>query len=180
MTMTVKSEYGRALFLLAKESGATEKIKSDLTAAVKAMEMMPEYTKLLDTPAIEKEEKIRLCDEAFRGLDEYVVNVIKMLAEKHSAKMLPSVLKAYVSLYNEDMGIEEVEAVTASPMKKSQLDAMKAKLEQMTGKTVIIKNTVDASILGGVKLRYEGKQIDASVKTRLDGFAEALKNIVIN
>ena len=32
MTMTVKSEYGRALFLLAKESGATEKIKSDLTA----------------------------------------------------------------------------------------------------------------------------------------------------
>ena len=179
MTMTVKSEYGRALFLLAKETGLTEEIKCDLTAAVKAMETAPEYTKILDTPAIAKEEKLKLSSDAFGGLSEYVVNVIKMLSEKHSVKTLPDVLKTYIALYNEDMGIEEVEAVTAAPMSESQLEAMKAKLEQMTGKTVIIKNTVDASILGGVKLRYEGKQIDASVKTRLDGFAEALRNVVI-
>ena len=177
--MTVKSEYGRALFLLAKETGMTEEIKRDLTAAVRAIETAPEYTNILDTPAIAKEEKLKLCDDAFGRLSEYVVNVIKMLSEKHSVKMLPDVLKTYISMYNEDMGIEEVEAVTAAPMTESQLQAMKAKLEGMTGKTVIIKNTVDASILGGVKLRYEGKQIDASVKTRLDGFADALKNVVI-
>ena len=177
--MTVKSEYGRALFLLAKETGATEEIKCDLTAAVRAMENAPEYTKILDTPAIAKEEKLKLCDDAFGSLCEYVVNTIKMLSEKHSVKTLPDILKAYISLYNEDMGIEEVEAVTATPMSESQLLSMKKKLDEMTGKTVIIKNTVDASILGGVKMRYEGKQIDASVKTRLDGFADALKNIVI-
>ena len=177
--MTVKSEYGTALFLLAKETGSTEEIKYDLTAAVKAMEKAPEYTKILDTPAIAKEEKIKLSDEAFRGLSEYVVNLIKMLSEKHSVKALPEILKTYITLYNEDMGIEEVEAVTAKPMSESQLQAMKKKLEGMTGKTVIIKNTVDPTILGGVKLRYEGKQVDASVKTRLDGFAESLRNVVI-
>ena len=177
--MTVKSEYGTALFLLAKETGLTEEIKRDLTAAVRAMEKAPEYTKILDTPAIAKEEKIKLSDEAFRGLCEYVVNLIKMLSEKHSVKALPEILKAYIALYNEDKGIEEVEAVTAAPMSESQLQAMKKKLEEMTGKTVIIKNTVDKTILGGVKLRYEGKQIDASVRTRLDGFAESLKNVVI-
>ena len=177
--MTVKSEYGRALFLLAKEMGATEEIKCDLTAVVTAMNGAPEYTKILDTPAIAKDEKIALADSALKGLNECVVNLVKILSEKHSVNTLPDVLKTYIALYNEDMGIEEVEAVTAAPMTKDQLLKMKEKLEAMTGKTVIIKNTVDKSILGGVKLRYEGKQIDASVKTRLDGFAEALRNVVI-
>ena len=177
--MTVKSEYGRALFLLAKETNATEEIKSDLTAAVTAMAENPGYEKILDTPAIARDEKLKLAGEAFSGLNECVVNLIKILSERHSVRTLPDVLKTYTSLYNEDMGIEEVEAVTAAPMSASQLQKMKEKLDAITGKTVIIKNTVDEKILGGVKLRYEGKQIDASVKTRLDGFADALKNIVI-
>jgi F-type H+-transporting ATPase subunit delta len=56
---------------------------------------------------------------------------------------------------------------------------MKEKLAKMTGKTIIIKNTVDKSILGGVKLRYSGIQLDGSVKTRLDTFEKSLKNTVI-
>ena len=64
-------------------------------------------------------------------------------------------------------------------MTKTQLDAMKAKLAKITGKHIIIKNTVDPTILGGVKIRYSGIQLDGSVKTRLDKFEEGLKNTVI-
>ena len=64
-------------------------------------------------------------------------------------------------------------------MSVEQLEKMKTKLEKMTGKTIIIKNTVSPEILGGVKLRYSGIQLDGSVRTRLDAFEESLKNIVI-
>jgi F-type H+-transporting ATPase subunit delta len=64
-------------------------------------------------------------------------------------------------------------------MTESQIEALKAKLIAETGKKIIIKNTVDPTILGGVKLRYSGKQIDGSVKTRLDAFSESLKNIIV-
>ena len=77
------------------------------------------------------------------------------------------------------MGIEEVEAVTAVPMSERQLDELKARLAKETGRTIIIKNTVDPAILGGVKLRYSGKQIDGSVRTLLDAFGESLKNIIV-
>lgn len=177
--MTVRSEYGRALFLLAKEIGAIDEIKADLTACIQVFDMNPEYAKILDTPAISKEEKLSLADKAFSTLNEYVGNLVKMLSEKHSVSTLPDVYKTYLALYNEEMGIEEVEAVTAVPMTDSQLEAMRAKLEGITGKKIIIKNTVDKTILGGVKIRYEGRQVDGSLKTRLDGFSESLKNIVI-
>ena len=63
--------------------------------------------------------------------------------------------------------------------KSTVAKAIAKKLSDMTGKKVIVKNTVDPEILGGIKLRYLGTQIDGSIKTRLDGFAEGLKNIVI-
>ena len=54
-----------------------------------------------------------------------------------------------------------------------------AKLAAITGKKIIIKNTVSKEILGGIQIRYSGKQIDGSIKTRLDGFEKSLKKIVI-
>ena len=36
-----------------------------------------------------------------------------------------------------------------------------------------------AAILGGVKLRYMGKQLDSSLKTKLDRFAAGLAKTVV-
>ena len=64
-------------------------------------------------------------------------------------------------------------------MTPRQMEAMRAKLSRMTGKTVIVRNTVDPSVLGGVVLRYAGKQFDGSVKARLDALEKSLKEIVL-
>lgn len=177
--MMTHNEYGKALFLLAEEDGAIDTVRSDVSVAYSVLSSNPEYVKILDTPAISKEEKLALADEAFSTLSDNVKNLIKILCEKRSVHTFPDIYATYNALYNERMGIVDVEAVTAIPMSASQLNLMRDKLENMTGKTIIIKNTVDPTILGGVKLRYLGIQIDGSVKTKLDSFAESLKNIVI-
>ena len=102
-----------------------------------------------------------------------------MLCERHSVHLIHSLERAFINIYNESRGIEEVEAVTAIPMSDEQIIKMKKKLEILTGKTVVLKNTVDPAILGGVKLRYLGVQLDGSIKTRLDKFSQAIKNTVI-
>ena len=127
-----------------------------------------------------KEERLGLINDAFSTLDPYLVNLLKILAERRSVYLFSKVCDGYLSAYDEARGIERIEAVTAVPMTDAQLAAMKAKLTALTRKTVVIKNTVDKSILGGVKLRYSGLQLDGSVKTRLDGFEKSLKEIVIS
>ncbi len=177
--MTGASEYGRALFMLASEEDVLDIIKNDALTVKTVLEGNPEYKNLLDTPAIPKEEKLSLADKAFGGLHYSVCNLVKILSERHSVHVFAEVYRTYLALYNEYMGIEEVEAVTAVPMSERQLEELKARLTKETGKTIIIKNTVDPSILGGVKLRYCGKQVDGSVRTRLDAFGESLKNIIV-
>ena len=177
--MTGTSEYGRALFLLAKEEGAFEEYLADMDVVIGAFSENAKYVSLLDTPAIPKKEKLSLIDEAFCSVNKNIVNLIKILCERHSVYSIFDVANTFRILYNEKMGIEEVTAVTAVAMTEIQTSKLKEKLEKITGKSIIIKNVVDSSILGGVKLRYSGKQIDGSIKSRLDEFEKKIKSTVI-
>ena len=175
--MAGKNEYGNALFLLAKEEGAVETVNADLAVAHTAIKENPDYVRLLDTPALAKAEKLILIDKAFSTLNYCVVNLLKILCEKHLVYSLDEVVSTYASLYDEYNGIERVEAVTAIPLTNAQAKAISDKLCAMTGKKIILTNTVKPEILGGVMLRYSGIQLDGSVKSRLDAFSRSLKNL---
>ena len=172
-------QYASALFLLCEEEGTLESVKGDLSIMAQAITGSPEYVKLLDTPSVSREEKAALIDEAFKTLNYAVINLAKMLSDKKCVHLIPKISEDFENMYNDKMGIMTVTAVTAIAMSEAQCTAMANKLAASTGKTVIIKNEVNREILGGVQLRYDGVQIDASVKARLDTFSESLKNIVI-
>ena len=53
-------------------------------------------------------------------------------------------------------------------MKVRQKKALVAKLSAMTGKTVELRTRVDEACIGGVRLDYDGKRVDGTVKSRLD------------
>ena len=172
-------EYGKALFLLTEEDGTTETVAEDLKTVQKLLRENPRYVKLLDTPALAKEEKLRLIDLAFSSLHESVLNLTKILCEKHSVYRLSQVAEHYAALCDEARGILRAEVLTAVAMTQQQISALTARLCRLTGKTVIIKNTVSPEILGGVVLRYAGKQLDGSLRARLDGFEKSLKETVL-
>ena len=129
----------------------------------------------LDSLKVSNEE----IDEAFSSLDTNLVNFMKILSERREAHSIPGVAKEYLALYDTSRGIERVTAVTAIAMTDTQTKAMTEKLEKITGKKIIITNILEPAMLGGVKIRYSGKQLDGSLKTRLEDFENRLKNIVI-
>ena len=172
-------EYGKALFLLTEEDGTTKAVAEELRAVQKLLRENPRYEKLLDTPALSKEEKLQLIDRAFSSLNDSLVNLLKLLCEKHSVYRFSGVADAYAALYDESRGIERVQALTAVAMTAKQLELLKTKLSFSTGKTVIVENTVDPSLLGGMVLRMEGKQLDGSVRARLRALEKSLREIVL-
>lgn len=177
--MTGTNEYGKALFLLAKEDGKYDEYISDLFLLTEAFKQNEKYISLLDTPAVPKDEKLSLIDDSLGTLNQNIINLVKILCEKHSVYSVFDIHKTFISLYNEEMGIEEVTAITAVPMTDEQKERLKKKLESITEKHIIVKNVIDKNILGGMKLRYSGKQIDGSLKSRLSEFEKKIKSTVI-
>lgn len=173
------NEYAKALFELTEELGTTEAVRDDVITARSAFSENSEYARLLDTPALKKEERMALIDRAFSSLDEMLVNLIKIVAEARQCFAIDKIFSAYLEKYDLSRGIERVTAITARAMSGEQIAAMTEKLEKITGSTVVIKNEVDPEILGGVKLRYMGRQLDGSLKNRLDGFERKLSVLVL-
>ena len=109
----------------------------------------------------------------------YVLNFLKILTEKGCIRQFPDCCDAYRGFYNEDNGILVVKAVSAVALSDVQKQKLTAKLEATTGKTIDLQCSVDAAQLGGLRLNYDGKQVDGTVKNRMDAIGKLLKNTVL-
>ena len=129
--MTNAKEYGRALFLLSEEDGTTEALAEEIRLVKEILREHPRYEKLLDTPALSREEKLLLIDGAFSSLNENLVNLLKILCEKHSVYQFSRIAGAYADLYDEARGIERAEVLTALVGKTNRAAAMEIAAAQL-------------------------------------------------
>ena len=172
-------EYGKALYILAQEEGISEQISEQLHSVCEVLKREQDYCRLLDTPAISTKDKPKLIDEAFSGVHIYVLNFLKILCKHRAISQIEECVAAYDRFYDEARNIMRAQCITVIPMKEAQLEALREKLESITGKTVIVKNEVDETLIGGVSLRYDGKQFDGSIKTRLEKLRNKLSQTIV-
>lgn len=172
--------YAQALYTLAKEERLSKQILEELDVLRQAFDREPEFVRLLSAPNLPKAERCGILDESFRGkVHIYVLNFMKILTEKGYMRQFSDCCKAYRQQYNADNGILTVQAVTAVALTQEQSKRLTEKLTKQTGKTVELVNRVDPQVLGGVRLDYDGKRVDGTVKNRLDTIGNMLKNTVL-
>ena len=172
--------YAQALYDLAKEEGLGKTLLEELKVLKDVFVDTPQYSKLLSTPDIPKQERCSVLDEAFRGkVHPYVLNFLKILTEKGYIRQFPDCCDAYRGFYNDDNGILVVKAVSAVALSDVQMQKLTAKLEATTGKIIDLQCSVDAAQLGGLRLSYSGMQVDGTVRNRLDSIGKLLKNTVL-
>lgn len=176
--MNVKG-YGEALFLLSEENGTTENVLSDISVVKQLLAENPEYYNLADTPALSTDERVGLISDAFKGIDEGLCNLLKLLCEKRLVYAFRDIADAFTSKYDEERGIVRVYCITAVPMTDAQKDKLKAKLNAKLGKEIIIENNIDAKILGGMTLRIAGRQYDGSLRASLENIEKAVKGTIV-
>lgn len=169
-------EYAAALYELAEENSLEDIISNQLTQIACLLAYNPDYIKLLDNPAVEKQTRVKLAEESFSGAEQYLKNFIMLLVEARRVNELEECAKVFSRIYDEKHNIVRAEAVTAAPLDKAQSARIKEKLEVGTGKTVILTNTIDPSIIGGVLLKYGTEQIDMSVRTSLNSISDLISN----
>ena len=172
--------YAQALYDLAKDEDLGKTILEELEVLKGVFAEIPQYSKLLSAPDIPKQERCGVLDEAFRGkVHPYVLNFMKILTEKGYIRQFPDCCDAYRGFYNDDNGILVVKAQSAVALSAEQTEKLIAKLEAITGKTIDLQCSIDPAVLGGLRLSYEGKLVDGTVKNRLDAIGKLLKNTVL-
>ncbi len=174
------SVYGQALYDLAKSEHLDSLLLQQLQVLRESFAQEPDFLRLLSMPQLTKQERCQILDQSFREkVHPYVLNFMKILTEKGYIRQFPDCCETYRQLYNRDNGILSVTAVTAVALRDDQIHRLKQKLASITGKTIELKNCVDPHCLGGVRLDYDGKQLDDTLSHRLDAVRSLLKNTVL-
>ena len=176
----IGENYAGALYSLAKEEDLTAAILEQLKTLDAAFSQEPAFLRLLATPNLSKAERCGIIDESFRDkVHPYVLNFLKILAEKGYTRSFSDCVKAYRQQYNADNGIISVLAVSAVALTEDQIQRLRSKLKSVTGKQIELRCRVDEACIGGVRLDYDGRRVDGTVKHRLDSMGELLKNTVL-
>lgn len=169
-------QYAQALYELARDENVAKEMLSQLQTLAKAFREEPDFLRLLASPSLRKAERRDLLDDSFRhSLHPYLLNFLKILTREGMIRKFSDCCKYFESSYNADNGILPVLAYTAQPLTDRQTEKLTKKMERITGKTVLLENKLDPGCLGGVRLCYDGKQIDGTVVSRLAAAGKLLK-----
>ncbi len=176
----IGENYAQALYDLAKEENAAQIILQELKLLNDAFSGSPDFVRLLAAPNLAKDQRAAVIDDSFRAkVHPYVLNFLKLLTDKGHIRAFPDCVKAYRQKFNADNGIVSVQAVAAAELTTEQQEKLRSKLEEVTGKRIDLSCRVDASCIGGLRLDYDGKRVDGTVKSRLDTLRSQLNSTAL-
>jgi F-type H+-transporting ATPase subunit delta len=101
------------------------------------------------------------------------------MLRRRRLEMVGAVDREFRRLYNRREGIHEAEATSAAKLDAQEVNALRSRLEQMTGGKVELTFNVDPQLLGGVQVRLGDLLIDGSVRGRLERLRNKLESGVL-
>ena len=174
---SLAGRYASALFDLAQEQRQIESVGSSLDALGQALVDSKDFAELVSSPLVSRDE----AGKAFAAvapqlsLDPITANFLGVLARNGRKNELRNVIRSFRRLAAEHRGEATAEVVTARPLNDDQLAALKQQLRTRAGRDVTVDASVDPHILGGIVVKLGSQQIDASIRTKLNRLAAAMK-----
>jgi F-type H+-transporting ATPase subunit delta len=157
--------YARAVFELATGDGRVDDWETQL-GALRQVLSNSQMLDVLSNPTIPIEQRMELVT-SLKMLDPEASNLARLLIESGRVDEIGGVADEFGRLADEAAGRVRAVVTTAVELEAGDRDRVSRELSQRLGKDVSMDVVVDPRILGGLKLQYGDRLIDASVATRL-------------
>ena len=174
---SLAGRYASALFDLARDQRQIDSVGRSLDALGQALADAKDFAELVDSSIVSRKDAAgafaALAPQL--GLDPITTNFLGVLARNGRKGELRSVLRAFRRLAADHRGETTAEVVTARPLNDDQLGQLKQQLRARAGRDVTVEAEVDPGILGGIVVKLGSQMIDASIRTKLNRLATAMK-----
>ena len=174
---SLAGRYASALFDLARDQKQIDSVGRSLEALNQALADSKDLSELVDSPLVSREEANRAFGALAPqlGLDPITANFLGVLARNGRKNQLRPVIRAFRRLAADHRGETTADVVTARPLNDDQLAQLRTQLRARAGRDVTIDAQVDPTILGGIVVKLGSQMIDASIRTKLNRLAQAMK-----
>ena len=165
MATAAAKRYARATFEVATDEKHVDEWLAQL-GTLRDVMSQPSIAAVLSNPTIATENRMALIahDE---GFDREVVNLARLLIESNRVNEVAGVVEEFRDLADAAAGRVRAVVTTAVELPADEKDKIARTLSSRLGKEISLRALVDPRVLGGLKLQYGDRLIDATVATRL-------------
>lgn len=167
---TLAIRYAKAYLELARECDDMARAVEGAEKALAFLENQPEALSVLMSPLMPFKKKAEAIDQAMgKSVPSEAKRLAVFVIEKGRATYLPEILRQVKALYEDLRGIRHAEITSAVPLTDTQVDELVRRLKEATAASeILLKQDVDASLIGGVRVKIGDRVWDASVSGRLE------------
>ena len=172
----VARRYAQALFELGKDKDQLQELGEALQQAKSLFEQSDELRTVLVNPGIRLDERRAVIGAVADKMEwpKLFRNFVLLLLEKDRLQFIDAIAVAFSTRWDAHLGRARARVTSAVELGDADLQALKERLDKLTGKEVIMTTDVDEELIGGVVARVGSTIYDGSVRTHLQRMREAI------
>lgn len=171
---TLARRYATAVFALAQEANKTTAVQRDLHTFVASLAADDAVLKFFRSPVVDRAEKTEIVAQAFARLDPIALHTVLLLIRKRREALAEEIVRQYDILERAARGAQTLVVTSARPLAPAELDALVKRLAAAYRAEFDVTQTVDPSLIGGVRITMGDKRADGTIAGRLDDIARLL------
>ena len=160
----VAFQYAEALFSLAMEENQVDNVLQSYQDFVAAQDQ--EIYKFLTHPKISKKDKKEVVSKAIS--DELFKNFVFVLIDKSRIDYLVDCLEELQVIIDNQNKVMNVEVYSGRILESSEIKRLTNNLSKKHNRKVRLNNIVDESIIGGLRIEYDGNILDETINNYLN------------
>jgi F-type H+-transporting ATPase subunit delta len=167
---SIALRYNNSLLNLAIEQGVLEEVHSDMRLIDKVSKENPMFIMMLENPVISHQKKLSVLKAIFGSkVNKLTMALFEIISRKNREDILPEIAAVFHEQYNEHKGIAEATIITQYPIDSNERREFEDTVKKTTGaKRVELTEIVDPDIIGGFILKIGDRQIDNSLRSKLN------------
>ncbi|MBI3073234.1 MAG: ATP synthase F1 subunit delta [Deltaproteobacteria bacterium] len=168
--------YAKALLEIAKGKGEVDRVGVDVGALLDAIATSGELKSLCENPAFAKSQRRKVLDALAErlGATETVKKFVRLLVDRDRIGHLGAVGRAYQGLADEVAGRVRASVASATRLTDTDRAAITSAIAAATGKTVVLEESVDATLIAGLVTRVGSVVYDGSLRMQLAAMRERM------
>ncbi len=173
----VASRYAKSVLQLAKEQNVLEFVVHDMALFAKVCEENRALVSTLRSPIVKHDKKLTILKKLFEGkVNPITISLFEIISRKNREEYLPEIAKECANQYREMRSILSGVVTTSFPINDELRTQFKGIVTKAYGKEVELTEQVDKDIIGGFILKVGDRQIDESIKNKLQRLKNKFKD----
>jgi len=157
-----------ALYSVSEQNDMLDKVHHGLNRVNQLVKIESQFRAFVQSKRIPSEQKATILNTVLGDEGHpLVAELLSHLKGSQATSILQQVVESFNRRYKAGRNIVSVSGTLASDISEDEKSSLKSSLDQILNKDTDLSLDVDASLIGGIRLRIENTYLDASVRNQL-------------